>query len=71
LDWLTGLGLPVRSTIARAIAGWKGFGAGELSIPVGVLPSWGGVCHGAGEKETYRELCALVREEVEDYRLGT
>lgn len=26
----------------------------------------GGICHGASEQETYRELCALVAEEVAD-----
>ncbi len=29
---------------------------------------WGGVCHGATEEETYAQLCALVREEVEELR---
>ena len=29
---------------------------------------WGGVCHGANEEETHRQLCALVREEVEQLR---
>ena len=27
---------------------------------------WGGICHGTKEEETYGQLCALVREEVED-----
>lgn len=27
---------------------------------------WGGVCHGAAEQTTYSELCALVREEIEE-----
>ena len=27
---------------------------------------WGGVCHGATEEETYAQLCALVREEIEE-----
>ena len=26
---------------------------------------WGGVCHGSSEEETYRQLSALVQEEVE------
>lgn len=26
----------------------------------------GGVCHGASEEETYRELCQLVVEEIQD-----
>lgn len=29
---------------------------------------WGGVCHGATEEQTYRKLCALVQEEVEELR---
>jgi predicted RNase H-like HicB family nuclease len=29
---------------------------------------WGGVCHGATEEKTYAQLCALVREEIEDLR---
>jgi predicted RNase H-like HicB family nuclease len=36
---------------------------------VGYCPDlfpWGGVCHGATEEETYRELCRLVAEEVND-----
>ena len=36
---------------------------------VGYCPDlfpWGGVCHGAGEETTYSQLCALVREEVEE-----
>ena len=35
---------------------------------VGYCPDlfpWGGVCHGATEEETYRQLCALVQEEVD------
>jgi len=36
--------------------------AGERRDP------WGGVCHGASEEETYRELCALVADEVEQPR---
>jgi hypothetical protein len=34
---------------------------------VGYCPDlfpWGGVCHGVTEEETYRQLCALVQEEV-------
>ena len=27
---------------------------------------WGGVCHGQTEEETYGQLCALVREEIEE-----
>ena len=27
---------------------------------------WGGVCHGASEEAAFNQLCALVREEVED-----
>ncbi len=36
---------------------------------VGYCPDlfpWGGVCHGATEEGTYRELCVLVQEEVEE-----
>ena len=36
---------------------------------VGFCPDlfpWGGVCHGATEEETYRQICALVAEEVEE-----
>jgi len=29
---------------------------------------WGGVCHGKTEEETYAQLCALVREEIEELR---
>jgi len=35
---------------------------------VGYCPDlfpWGGVCHGEDEEETYRNLRALVREEIE------
>jgi hypothetical protein len=35
---------------------------------VGYCPDlfpWGGVCHGDDEEQTYRQLCALVREEIE------
>ncbi len=27
-----------------------------------------GVCHGASEEDTYRQLCVLVEEEVEELR---
>lgn len=36
---------------------------------VGYCPDlfpWGGVCHGATEEEAYRQLCALVQEEVDE-----
>ena len=36
---------------------------------VGYCPDlfpWGGVCHGETEEGTYRELCELVREEVQE-----
>lgn len=36
---------------------------------VGYCPDlfpWGGVCQGATEEEAYRQLCALVTEEVEE-----
>ena len=35
---------------------------------VGYCPDlfpWGGVCHAATEEQAYRQLCELVREEVE------
>jgi predicted RNase H-like HicB family nuclease len=35
---------------------------------VGYCPDlfpWGGVCHGSSEQDTYQQLCALVREEVD------
>jgi predicted RNase H-like HicB family nuclease len=38
---------------------------------VGYCPDlfpWGGVCHGAAEEETYAQLCALVRGEIEELR---
>ena len=41
----------------------------EDSLYVGYCPDlfpWGGACHGAGEEETYRQLTALVRDEVEE-----
>jgi len=40
----------------------------EDQLYVGYCPDlfpWGGVCHGATEEEAYGQLCALVREEVE------
>jgi predicted RNase H-like HicB family nuclease len=43
----------------------------EDNLYVGHCPDlfpWGGVCHGASEEETYRQLCALVRDEVEQLR---
>lgn len=43
----------------------------EDSLYVGYCPDlfpWGGICHGASEEDTYRELCALVEEEVEQLR---
>ncbi len=27
---------------------------------------WGGVCHGADEEQTYRQLCQLIREEIHE-----
>lgn len=39
----------------------------EDQLYVGYCPDlfpWGGVCHGMTEEETYRELCALVRDEI-------
>ena len=41
----------------------------EDKLYIGYCPDlfpWGGVCHGPNEEETYRELCALVRDEVEE-----
>ncbi|HEU0010009.1 MAG TPA: hypothetical protein VFT34_09365 [Verrucomicrobiae bacterium] len=38
---------------------------------VGYCPDlfpWGGVCHGTTEEETYRQICGLVQEEVEQLR---
>ncbi len=38
-------------------------------VYVGYCPDlfpWGGACHAGTEQEAYRELCALVAEEVED-----
>jgi hypothetical protein len=40
---------------------------------VGFCPDlfpWGGVCHGKTEEQAYGQLCALVREEVQELRLG-
>lgn len=39
------------------------------ALYVGYCPDlfpWGGVCHGTTEEEAYRQLCALVNEEVEE-----
>jgi len=36
---------------------------------VGYCPDlfpWGGVCHGDDEEQTYRELCRLVRKEIDE-----
>ena len=41
----------------------------EDNLYVGYCPDlfpWGGVCHGASEETTYKELCSLVRAEVEE-----
>jgi len=41
------------------------------SLYVGYCPDlfpWGGVCHGTSEEDTYRQLCALVEDEVEELR---
>jgi predicted RNase H-like HicB family nuclease len=38
---------------------------------VGYCPDlfpWGGVCHGADEEQTYRQLRELIREEIIDLR---
>ena len=43
----------------------------EDGLYVGFCPDlfpWGGVCHGKTEEEAYSQLCALVREEVEQLR---
>jgi predicted RNase H-like HicB family nuclease len=43
----------------------------EDNVYVGHCPDlfpWGGVCHGASEEATCRQLCALVREQVEQLR---
>ena len=39
----------------------------EDAAYIGFCPDlfpWGGVCHGADEEQTYRELVGLVREEI-------
>ena len=41
----------------------------EDQLYVGFCPDlfpFGGVCHGATEEAAYAELCALVRDEIED-----
>jgi predicted RNase H-like HicB family nuclease len=41
----------------------------EDQLYVGYCPDlfpWGGLCHGVTEEEVYRQLCALVAEEVDD-----
>ena len=43
----------------------------EDKLYVGYCPDlfpWGGVCHGTAEEETYIQLCALVRGEIEELR---
>lgn len=43
----------------------------EDNLYVGYCPDLfpgGGVCHGGTEQEAYGQLCALVREEVEQLR---
>ena len=43
----------------------------EDRLYVGYCPDlfpWGGVCHGQNEEKTYRQLCILVREDVEQLR---
>ena len=43
----------------------------EDNVYVGYCPDlfpWGGVCHSSTEEQTYAQLCALVREEVEQLR---
>lgn len=40
---------------------------------VGYCPDlfpWGGVCNGQDEQLTYGELCALVRDEIEELKLA-
>ena len=40
---------------------------------VGYCPDlfpWGGVCHGQSEENVFVELCALVREEIQDLLAG-
>ena len=41
----------------------------EDKVYVGYCPDlfpWGGACHGDDEGQTYRQLCELVREEIQD-----
>jgi hypothetical protein len=41
----------------------------EDNLYVGYCPDlfpWGGVCHAATEERAYSQLCAMVREEVEE-----
>jgi len=41
----------------------------EDGVYVGYCPDlfpWGGVCHAATEDAAYRELCELVRQELQD-----
>lgn len=41
----------------------------EENLYVGYCPDlfpWGGVCHAATEEGSYSQLCAMVREEVEE-----
>lgn len=41
----------------------------EDQLYVGYCPDlfpWGGVCHADTEEKAYAEICALVREEIED-----
>jgi hypothetical protein len=43
----------------------------EDNLFVGHCPDlfpWGGACHGESEEATYRQLCALVREEAERFQ---
>jgi predicted RNase H-like HicB family nuclease len=43
----------------------------EDALYIGYCPDlfpWGGVCHGATEEDTYRQLAELVRDEVEELR---
>jgi predicted RNase H-like HicB family nuclease len=43
----------------------------EDGLYVGYCPDlfpWGGVCHGNTEEDAYRQLCALVHDEVEELR---
>ena len=46
----------------------------EDNVYVGFCPDlfpWGGVCHGSTEEDTYKDLCSLVREEVNEIvRMG-